>query len=78
MDLVYRQIEQKLRGQRARIKELEAEVRDLRKGQAVPNAGTDMPEDATTQLNTLLDDARRATAAFRHAAVPGESRGNKR
>lgn len=75
MDLVYKQIEQKLRGQRARIKELEAEVKKLRNGQAAP--GADSPEDATMALNILLDDAKRATAAYRHAALPAERGGNK-
>ncbi len=75
MDLVYKQIEQKLRSQRARIKELEAEVRNLRKGAA---DSSESPEDATMALNTLLDDAKRATAALRHAAIPEESRGNRR
>ena len=75
MDLVYKQIEQKLRSQRARIRELEAEVRSLRKGDTV---SSESPEDTTMALNTLLDDAKRATSAFRHAAVPGDNGGSKR
>lgn len=75
MDLVYKQIEQKLRSQRARIKELEAEVRSLRKGDT---GSSESPEDTTMALNTLLDDAKRATSALRHATVPGDNGGSKR
>ena len=75
MDLVYKQIEQKLRRQRARIKELEAKVAGLKKDRISGISDAASMEDATMQLNMLLDDAKRATEAYGRRAARQEDSG---
>ena len=73
MDAIYKQIEQKLHRQRARIKELEAEVASLKQDRIASISEAESMEDATIHLNMLLEDAKRATEAYGRRAASAKS-----
>lgn len=70
MDLVYKQIEQRMKDYRARIKELEEEVRQLKRGRIAAITEAESVEDATIQLNYLLEDARNASEQYLNRVKP--------